>query len=260
MLWDTPSWQTSTPGKEILLETLTASIIKKRSPVELSSLLAMLDGGGKTSWKARSVLTGLAVQGKSKLKPIQLSSVPRILTANKGNNEQLSILYHMFEWPGHVPDTATMSRKNPLNEDAQKQFVAGRQLYLTTCAGCHGSDGQGLNRFAPPLRASDWVLGDEKRLALIVLHGMEGPVEVNGKLYDSPEILPVMPSHSPMDDAAIASILTYIRNEWGNAATAVTRRTVGMTRVTSQGRVVPWTAPELNKHVEQARAKEEKSK
>jgi mono/diheme cytochrome c family protein len=260
VLWDAPKWQTSTPGKEILLEMLTASIIKKRSPVELSSLLSMLDGGGKTSWKEHSVLTGLAVQGKSKLKPIKLSSPPRILTASKNSNEHLRLLSAMFEWPGHNADTASMNRKNPLNEDGQKQFVAGRQLYLTTCAGCHGADGQGLSRFAPPLSGSDWVVGDEKRLALILLHGMEGPVEVNGKLYDAPEILPVMPSHSPMDDAAIASILTYIRNEWGNAAAAVSRRTVGMTRVTSQGRVVPWTAQELNKHVEQARAKEEKSK
>lgn len=260
MLWNASSWQTSTPGKQILLEMLTASIIKKRSPGELSSLLSMLDVGDKTSWKRHSVLTGLAVQGKSKLKPIRLPSAPGILTANKSDNEEIRILSTMFEWPGHVADTAIMNRKNPLNEEGQKQFVAGRQLYLTTCAGCHGSDGQGLNRFAPPLRGSDWVVGDEKRLALILLHGMEGPVEVNGKLYDAPEILPVMPSHSPMDDAAIASILTYIRNEWGNAASAVTRRTVGMTRVTSQGRVVPWTAQELNKHVEQSRARGEKSK
>jgi mono/diheme cytochrome c family protein/glucose/arabinose dehydrogenase len=260
VLWNAPLWQTPTPGKEIFLETLTTSIVKKRSSNELSSLLSMLDGAAKTSWKKNSVLTGLSVQGRSKVKPIQLSSAPRILTTNKTNIEQVRILSAMFEWPGHVADTTSTNRENPLNKDGQKQFVAGRQLYLTTCAGCHGSDGEGLNRFAPPLRGSDWVLGDEKRLALILLHGMEGPVEVNGKLYDAPEILPVMPSHSPMDDAAIASIMTYIRNEWGNTAGAVTRRTVGMTRVTSQGRVVPWTAQELNKHVEILRTKEEKSK
>ena len=52
----------------------------------------------------------------------------------------------------------------------------------------------GGTRFAPPLIGSDWVLGNEKRLVLLVLHGMEGPVEVNGKLYDAPDILPVMPA------------------------------------------------------------------
>ena len=107
----------------------------------------------------------------------------------------------------------------------------------------------GLNRFAPPLIGSDWVLGNKKRLALIVLHGMEGPVEVNGKLYDAPDILPVMPAHSTLDDGSISSILTYIRNEWGHSAGPVSTRTVGKTRHTSQGRVVPWTAAELNKHM-----------
>ena len=106
-----------------------------------------------------------------------------------------------------------------------------------------------MNRFAPPLVGSDWVLGEEKRLTLIVLHGMEGPVEVAGKIYDTPEILPVMPAHSTLDDASITAILTYIRNEWGNNAGPLGKRTVGSTRNTSQGRVMPWKAEELNKYM-----------
>ncbi|MBA4057268.1 MAG: dehydrogenase, partial [Marivirga sp.] len=132
----------------------------------------------------------------------------------------------------------------------------GRQHYLTTCAGCHGTDGAGLKRYAPPLIGSEWVLGDEKRLALIILQGMEGRLEVGGKIYDAPDILPVMPAHSTMDDGAITAIMTYIRNEWGNSAGPVDRRTVGTTRHTSQGRVIPWTAEELNKHM---REKSEKA-
>ena len=99
------------------------------------------------------------------------------------------------------------------------------------------------------------MLGDEKRLALIILHGMEGPVDVAGKVYNAPDILPVMPAHSTMDDATITAILMYIRNEWGNNAGPIGKRTVGMTRVTSQGRVVPWTAKELNQYVSQANEK-----
>jgi hypothetical protein len=52
-----------------------------------------------------------------------------------------------------------------------------------------------------------------------------------------------------MDDGAITAIMTYIRNEWGNNAGPASRRTVGSTRHTSQGRVVPWTANELNQHM-----------
>jgi hypothetical protein len=58
-----------------------------------------------------------------------------------------------------------------------------------------------------------------------------------------------MPSHSTLDDGAITSILVYIRNEWGNNAGPVNGRTVGQTRHLTQGRVVPWTPEELNKHI-----------
>jgi mono/diheme cytochrome c family protein len=147
-----------------------------------------------------------------------------------------------------------VQKKNPLNDEEQKLFALGRQYYLTTCSGCHGSDGGGLNRFAPPLAGSDWVTGDEKRLALIILHGIEGPIDVAGKVYDAPAILPVMPALSTMDDAAITAIMMYIRNEWGNDAGPVSRRTVGTARITSQGRVMPWKAAELKKYVSEASA------
>ena len=137
-----------------------------------------------------------------------------------------------------------------LDEKSQIQFAEGRKKYLVSCAGCHGSNGKGVSRMAPPLVASDWVLGDEKRLALIILHGIEGAIEVAGKKYDAPDILPVMPSHSTMDDESIAAILTYVRNEWGNQAPAISRGLVSRTRHTSQGRVYPWSPAELNKHME----------
>jgi mono/diheme cytochrome c family protein/glucose/arabinose dehydrogenase len=250
-----------TPGKEIFLEMLTTSIVRKRNPAELSSLLTMLDVAGQDfGWKEKTILTAISIQGNNrKLKPIRLSKAPRILTSSKDKMDdttRLNALNGMFEWPGHVVDTASRRQINRLSDAEQQQFALGRQHYLTTCAGCHGTDGGGMNRMAPTLIGSDWVLGDEKRLALILLHGIEGPIEVAGKVYDVPEILPVMPSHSTMDDAAITAIMTYIRNEWGNSASAVGRRTVGSTRHTTQGRVVPWTAKELNEHLEKESRKE----
>lgn len=252
-IWQSSSWQKPETAKEILLEMLTTSIIRKGNSAELTSLLSMLDANKNSfGWKEKAVLTGISIQGKNaKMKAIRLASAPGILTRKdiKNDSSRLQALMAMFEWPGHVADTSSVQTKNLLSDNEQKQFVLGRQLYLTTCAGCHGMDGAGLKRFAPSLIGSDWVLGNEKRLALIVLHGMEGSVEVNGKLYDSPEILPVMPAHSTLDDGSISSILTYIRNEWGNAAGPVSRRIVGTARNTSQGKVVPWTAAELNKYI-----------
>ena len=261
-LWKSPSWQRHEPAREIFLEMLTKSIIRKRNTTELSSLLSMLTVNKDSfGWKQKAVLTGISIQGKSaKIKPIYLRSAPTLLNHKEIKNDQsrLHTLMALFEWPGHTVGTVSFQTQRLLNENDQKQFVSGRQLYLTTCAGCHGTDGDGLNRFAPSLIGSDWVLGNEKRLALILLHGMEGPVEVNGKLHDAPDILPVMPAHSTLDDGSISSILTYIRNEWGNSAGPVSLRTVSVMRLTSQGRVVPWTAAELNKHMMEIRMTDNK--
>ena len=244
--------QARAPGKEIFLEMLTTAIVKKRNPHELATLLAMLDvDAAHFGWKEKKILTGISIQGSNrKMKPIRLTKGPGLLTHTNSNVDtmRLQSLNAMFEWPGHVADTLTL-RKTSLTDADQRQFALGRQHYLTTCAGCHGTDGAGITRFAPTLIGSDWVLGDEKRLALILLHGIEGPIDVAGKMYDVPEILPVMPSHSTMDDGAITAIMTYIRNEWGNQASPVGRRTVGSTRHTTQGRVMPWTAKELNEHI-----------
>ena len=95
------------------------------------------------------------------------------------------------------------------------------------------------------------MLGDERRLSLIVLHGIEGPLDVAGKRYNEPEILPVMPAQFTLDNNVIAAILTYIRNEWGYQAGAVSANTVGEMRLTHQGRLLPWTEDGLNEHMEE---------
>lgn len=253
-LWTAENWKTSNPSKEIFLEMLTVAIVKKREPSELASLLSKFDVSPKDSdWKQQVVLTGMSIQAaNSRTKgPLALKKEPNIFSRTDlpVEPERVEMLKSMFSWPGYTPKLIEASA-NSLDEKGMQQFALGRQKYLVTCAGCHGSDGAGVNRMGPPLIASEWVLGDEIRLSLILLHGMEGPLEVAGKKYDAPEILPIMPAHSTMDDASIAAILTYIRNEWGNQAPAISGRTVSSTRHTSQGRVYPWTAPELIRHTD----------
>jgi mono/diheme cytochrome c family protein/glucose/arabinose dehydrogenase len=245
------NWQNASPSKEIFIEILSMAITRKHDVTELNQVIASIDKNRKNlDWKSKAILTGISNVGKGKNKAIKLNFIPKLFTESDFNANRLTTLKSMFEWNGNTANAnENTAKKSVLNEDEQKQFTLGRQHYLSSCSGCHGSDGKGINRFAPTLVASDWVLGDKKRLALIILHGIEGPIEVNKKVYDKPEILPVMPAHSTLDDGTITAILTYIRNEWGNNAGAMDRRTVGMTRIMAQGRVMPWTAKELDKYI-----------
>ena len=248
-----PPWREQNPSREIFLEMLTSAIVRKRDPAEVKNLLAMLNiDRSSFGWREKTILTGMSIQGYGgKVVPLQLPSEPAILKRKDLNlaDSQLQGLASLFEWPGSARRDTTQQEGIALDEKEKEQFALGRKFYLSSCSGCHGNDGGGLNRFAPPLRASEWVRGDAERLTLIVLHGIEGPLDVAGKRYAEPEILPVMPGHSTLDDGTLAAILTYIRNEWGNNAGALDRRTVGKVRISNQGRVLPWTAGELDEHL-----------
>jgi mono/diheme cytochrome c family protein/glucose/arabinose dehydrogenase len=250
-------WQTQESSRDIFLEMLAASILKKGNPKEVLELLDLIDQSQFT-WKEEVLLNGLAIKAGEieEAGAIRFAAKPKLFDRSDLPLEGVrrNMLMRAFSWPGYKPAKAVTSGSG-LDEAGLKLFAEGRQKYLVSCSGCHGNNGKGAARMGPPLAGSEWVLGDEVRLSLILLHGMEGPIEVAGKKYDSPEILPVMPSHSTMDDPSIAAILTYIRNEWGNSAPAVTGRTVGSTRVLNQGRVYPWTVAELNEHIEKMAVK-----
>jgi mono/diheme cytochrome c family protein/glucose/arabinose dehydrogenase len=253
-IWQVPEFKIQEPAHAIFLENLTAAIMKKRDEQELVEILDFLHAQDpERGWREATVLSGLAIAAGQVQSSgaIQLSSQPALFkrASLPLAQSRLETLKNSFSWPGFKPKAAEVSLTQ-LDEKAMVQFANGRQKYLNTCAGCHGMDGLGIGRMGPPLAHSEWVTGDEVRLSLIILHGMEGPLEISGKQYDAPDILPIMPAHATLDDASIAAILTYIRNEWGNQAAPVTGRTVGITRHTNQGRVYPWTATELNKHME----------
>ena len=114
-------------------------------------------------------------------------------------------------------------RRNQAARRNQKQarFEAGKALYPLICGACHQPSGLGQEGLAPPLLDSEWVRGSERRLIRIILHGLRGPLTVKGKLYELD-----MPPLAVLEDEQIASILTYVRREWGHSASAVEPVTV----------------------------------
>lgn len=124
---------------------------------------------------------------------------------------------------------------------ARDPVESGRTVYAQVCAACHQADGGGLAGAFPPLAGSDWVSGDERRLALLTLHGLMGPITVNGEAWNS-----VMPAQGEtLDDRQIADVLTFIRASWGNGSPPVEESTVAGLREKFSGHA-PWTAEALD--------------
>ena len=101
------------------------------------------------------------------------------------------------------------------------------------------SYGARAGRTRAPLVDSEWVLGSPERLARIIIHGVRGPISVNGAVQ------PEMPALSILPDADIAAVMTYIRREWEHAADPVEEKTVSVIRKATQDREDLWTSKEL---------------
>ena len=93
----------------------------------------------------------------------------------------------------------------------------GQKVYQSYCMSCHQVDGGGVPKMNPPLIKTKWVLGDKKELISDILKGMTEPIEIEDDEYPNP-----MPPHAHLSDQEIADVLTYVRNNFGNKASAVT--------------------------------------
>jgi len=91
------------------------------------------------------------------------------------------------------------------------------KVQFMVCAACHGQNGEG-GPIAPPIAGSEWVTGPVSNLIRIQLRGLQGPITVAGKEYNFP--VPMAPMAYQTDEQ-IAAVLTYVRNSFGNKASAV---------------------------------------
>jgi mono/diheme cytochrome c family protein len=148
---------------------------------------------------------------------------------------------------GKKPTSANPTRK--IAGDEKKRWDNGAKIYGNFCVGCHQPGGDGFVGIAPPLAKSEWIQGDPKILGTIILSGLQGPIKVNGKKYESPDIMPLMPGHLPvteLDDAALSDLMTYLRNTFNNNAEPVAADVAAAARETAKSHPAPFTPEELH--------------
>jgi mono/diheme cytochrome c family protein len=132
-------------------------------------------------------------------------------------------------------------------DDEKQHMVRGAEIYKQLCFSCHGLDGKGMAlqgsaipgaTMAPSLAGSAKVTGYRDGVINIVLKGLTGPQD--GKTY-SAQMVPMQGN----DDAWVAAIVSYLRNNFGNHASFITPQDVARVREAFKGRIDPWTLPEL---------------
>ncbi len=135
-----------------------------------------------------------------------------------------------------------------LTGEAKSLYILGEEVYRRDghCITCHQPDGKGLPAAGfPPLHQTKWSTGNEDRLIKLTLNGLWGPIKVKGKDY--PGYVPMTPFGGMLTDKEIASVLTYVRNSFGNKASVITTDKVRAVRNASKGKQGFYKPEELLK-------------
>ena len=109
-----------------------------------------------------------------------------------------------------------LTKPDPIQHDIQKYIAEGKKVFSKYCISCHQADGGGVPYLNPPLIKTSYVLGNKDSLIHIILHGLNQNIEIEDQVFTNP-----MPALNILKDQEIADVLTYVRNSFGNKASAV---------------------------------------
>jgi len=136
-----------------------------------------------------------------------MAEVIEYSTSQMPKSDLQAIATYLKDLPGQANGPAPLA-----------DLAEGKAIYVDGCAACHGSNGEGVSRLFPSLAHGPSVVQhDPASLVRVVLEGVR-TVGTAGA-----PTAPAMPAFGwKLSDQEVAAVLTYVRNTWGNAASAVT--------------------------------------
>lgn len=221
-------------GRKAIASNLGKALFNAK---ESDILVRSIGSLASDDWVAAAIATGVeTAAAEPRAKPLRIPKAPAFARSGSAS------LSGAFSWPEKIGDQLA-----PLYEysDAELASIAkGEPIYNNACAICHQKNGEGLTSLAPPLAASDWVTKSKTRLALIVSQGLEGPIVVNGKSFNS--VMPPNGSHPLLQGDGMANLLSYVRYAWDNNAPPVSPEELAEILAPYADRTALWTVQELN--------------
>lgn len=256
-------------GNKDAVEMLTAAISKGRNPAAAQKLLELAADTKRDGDQRQALLRGIdyglspmrggggrpvtlggggggggvaipVATGGGRAAPVPPLAFPREPAALKSlladkTPEIIAIAKRIagrVTWPGKLD---TLPEAPKLSAEEEKRFAAGQQLYGSVCAGCHQPDGLGKEKIAPALVQSQLATSNPAIAIRVLLAGKEGTIGL------------MPPLAATLTDEQIAALLTYVRREWGNAASPVSPAEVKEVRGMTASRKNPWTEAELTR-------------
>lgn len=113
--------------------------------------------------------------------------------------------------PPPVPEKDELKKAAADGTAVKAKLPDGKPVFENTCAACHQTTGKGVPGQFPPLAGNHDLFLSTEYPAEVILNGLQGKVEVDGKSYDS-----AMPAFNFLSDDEIAAVVGYVRSSWGN--------------------------------------------
>ncbi|MBK7314625.1 c-type cytochrome [Candidatus Aalborgicola defluviihabitans] len=151
---------------------------------------------------------------EERIRPVPLAAVIVTLTM-----VLFGVVYIFLSEPfgnAELGDRRTLADLSGPAPVAAGAAVDGKAVFAAQCVACHQATGKGLPGVFPPLDGSEWVQGDARTVANILLHGINGKITVAGTDYSG-----AMPSFQQLNDAELAAVASYVRSNWSNKAEAI---------------------------------------
>lgn len=162
--------------------------------------------------------TGIAPQGTSFA---GMNTVTHFSTnAMEPEDVKAVATYLLTNDEGKIEQAAPVPAPLPEAQNAQPDSTMdqGRLAYISSCAGCHGINGEGIPNVAPAMKGNATLAMDNPQtLIKVVLNGIPTQTFTNGqRMYAMPPFAHVI------EDPEIAALISWIRAEWGGQSTPVT--------------------------------------
>lgn len=145
-----------------------------------------------------------------------------------------------YIWSSYSPMPANLGDNRVAADFAVPLAADGGQLYTANCVACHQATGAGVPGVFPPLAGAEWVVGDPAVTVRILLHGITGPLTVQGTQYNGE-----MPHFKDkFSDAEIAAVVNHIRTSFGNSADEIDAGFVQQEREATKDQEGHWNGDE----------------
>jgi len=237
-------WRDRVPNA---LDLLTTAVADASPRVRLEAVRAASFFRGTDTLQALEVATAVSTDKDYYIDYCYKETMKQLISLPEGAEANNAILEARLRVkPGAVYGPT----KKDLSAADLKLYNLGKEVYSreSHCITCHQADGKGADNIYPGLAKSEWLAGDPHRAIKIVLKGLYGPLEFQGKKFGPEKGTPPMMGFGPLlNDEELAGVLTYVNQSFGNDLPAVSPDEVAKVRAETKDRAIFYMVDEILK-------------